>query len=210
MKLAIFGASGRTGRPLVEQALAAGHTVTALVRNPATFPYHHERLTVVQGDVLDGARVSDVIAGADAVLSVIGHTKGSPANLQTDAVRHMIAAMQQHGVRRLISLTGAGVRDAGDQPKLIEQVIRGALWLLQRNVLRDAEAHAELIRRSDLDWVIVRGPRLNEGQHTGMYQVGMIGKSSGTLISRADLADFLLTLVDDDRYLRQAPVVSYA
>ena len=209
MKLVIFGASGRTGRPLVEQALQAGHDVVAFVRDPARLPLTHERLQVVQGDVLDAGQVAQAIEGADVVLSALGHTKGSPDRVQTIATEYIVKAMQTHGVKRLISLTGAGVRDPQDKPKLVDRVIRGLLVLLQRNVLRDAEQHAEVIRRSGLEWVIVRGPRLTEGPHTGMYRVGSIGKNSGTQASRADIADFMLKQVTDTTYLGQAPVVSY-
>jgi putative NADH-flavin reductase len=209
MKLTIFGASGRTGRPLVEQALAAGYEVTAFVRDPARLPISDARLHVVQGDVMNAAQVDEAVRGADAVLSVLGHAKGSPKNMQTVATENIVAAMKKHGVRRLISLTGAGVKDPQDQPKLVDHAIRGLLVLLQKDVLRDAEQHARVIQQSDLDWTIVRGPRLNEGPRTGTYRVGMIGKNSGTLVSRADLADFMLKHVDDTTYLGQAPVVSY-
>lgn len=209
MRLVVFGASGRTGRLLVEQALEAGHDVTAFVRDPAKLPVQHPRLKIIQGDALDAAKVEAAIAGADAVLSVLGHTKNSPDRMQTLAMQNIVAAMQQHGVKRLISLTGAGVKDPKDQPKLIDRVIRGLLVLLQRNVLRDAEQHAQVIQRSGLDWVIVRGPRLNEGPHTGTYRVGFIGKNSGTIASRADIADFMLKQITDNTYVHQAPVVSY-
>jgi putative NADH-flavin reductase len=209
MKLTIFGASGRTGRPLVEQALAAGYEVTAFVRDPARLPISDARLHVVQGDVMNAAQVDEAVRGADAVLSVLGHAKGSPKNMQTVATENIVAAMKKHGVRRLISLTGAGVKDPQDQPKLVDHAIRGLLVLLQKDVLRDAEQHARVIQQSDLDWTIVRGPRLNEGPRTGTYRVGMIGKNSGTMVSRADLADFMLKHVDDTTYLGQAPVVSY-
>jgi putative NADH-flavin reductase len=209
MKLAIFGASGRTGRPLVEQALAAGHEVVALVRDPARLPISHERLSVIQGDVLDAAKVEQTIAGADAVLVALGHAKNSPPNVQTEATRHIVAAMKQHGVKRIVSLTGAGVRDPNDQPKLIDKAFGLALRLLQKDVLEDAETHATVIKNSGLDWVIVRGPRLNEGPRTGTYRVGYVGKESGTLISRADVADFMLQQVNDPHYVGKAPMVSY-
>jgi len=159
MKLAIFGGSGRTGRPLVEQALAAGHSVTALVRDPAKLPISNERLTLIQGDALDPQAVERTIAGADAVLSALGQTKGSPKNMQTVATQNIVAAMQQHAVRRLVSLTGAGVRAPQDKPKLIDHIIRFALQTLSGDVLRDAEAHADVLRSGGLDWVLVRGPQ---------------------------------------------------
>ncbi len=209
MKLTLFGASGRTGRPLVEQALAAGHEVTAFVRDPAKLLIKHDRLRIVQGDVMDSTKVADAVAGADVVLSTLGHSKGSPDNIQTIATEHIVNAMKKHGVKRIISLTGAGVKDSKDEPKLVDRLIRGLLVLVQKNVLRDAEGHAQVIQQSGLEWVIVRGPRLNEGPHTGVYRVGYIGKNSGTLASRADIADFMLKQVSDTTYVGEAPVVSY-
>ncbi len=208
MKLAIFGASGRTGRPLVQQALDARHTVTALVRTPTTFPIQHERLTVVQGDAMDPATVEKVVQGADAVLSVLGQTKNSPKDMQTVATKNIIAAMQKFGITRFVSLTGAGVDAPEDQPKLINHVIKFALKTMSGAVLKDAEQHATVLRNSDINWTIVRGPRLTEGPHTGKYRVGWVGVNTGTRISRADIADFMLKQVSDTTYLRKAPMIS--
>ncbi len=210
MNLTIFGASGRTGTPLVAQALAAGHTVTAFVRDPAKLTIQHERLAVVQGDTTDAHAVARAIAGADAVLSALGQTKNSPADVQTVAMRNIIAAMQQHDVKRLVSLTGGGVRAPQDQPKLFDHVIRFALATLSGKVLRDAIAHAELIQASNLDWVIVRGPVLTTGPFTGAYQVGWVGMDGKPQVSRADVADFMLKQVTDTAYLRKMPMLGGA
>ncbi len=208
MELAIFGASGRTGRPLVQQALDAGHDVIALVRTPATFPLKHERLTVVQGDAMNAADVDEVVQGADAVLSTLGQTKNSPKDMQTVATKNIVAAMQKYGITRLVSLTGAGVDAPEDQPKLINHVIKFALKSLSGAVLADAEQHAKVLQNSTLDWVIVRGPMLTEGPHTGKYRVGWVGVNTGTRISRADVADFMLKQVTDNTYLHKAPMIS--
>lgn len=209
MKVAVFGASGRTGRPLVEQALARGHWVTAFVRDPTRLPVAHERLRVVRGDVADAAAVEEAVAGQDAVVSALGHAKGSASDVQTRGIQNIVAAMERHGVRRLVSLTGAGVRDVGDEPKLVDRAITLLLKTLQRDVLEDAERHAEVIRASDLEWVIVRGPRLTEGEKRGGYRVGSVGKNSGTRISRADLAEFMLDQTTDGAHLGRMPMVSY-
>ena len=124
-------------------------------------------------------------------------------------MENIVAATETNGVRRLISLTGAGVRDPQDKPKFVDKVFVFLLGKLQPEVLADAEQHADVIKRSDLDWIIVRGPRLTEGPEKGEYRVGMIGKNSGTQISRSDLSDFLLLQAGDQTYLRQMPVVSY-
>ncbi len=209
MKLAVFGATGRTGRPLVEQALERGHEVVAFVRDPSKLGVDHGRLAVTEGDVTDPAAVDRAVAGADAVLSVIGRGKDSPEGMQTAATENIVAAMQKHGVRRLVSLTGAGVRDPRDEPKLFDRGITALLRLLQREVLEDAEGHARVIEKSGLDWVVVRGPMLTEGEKKGAYRVGYVGKNSGTRISRADVADFMLRQVEDDTYLQQKPMISY-
>lgn len=209
MRVAIFGASGRTGRPLVEQALAAGHEVRALVRDPSKFPIRHGRLAVIRGDVLDAAKVDETVAGTDAVLGALGQTETSPKDVQTRGTENIVAAMERHGVRRLVSLTGAGVRDPRDEPKLVDRAITFLLKRLQPDVLEDGVRHAEVVKRSDLDWVIVRGPRLTEGPKKGGYRVGTVGKNSGTRISRADLAEFMLGQLATDTHLRQMPVVSY-
>ena len=208
MELAVFGASGRTGRPLVQQALDAGHDVIALVRTPTTFPLQHERLTIVQGDALNAADVDRVVQGADAVLSVLGQSKNSPKDLQTVATKNIVAAMEKYSITRIVSLTGAGVDAPQDQPKFINHVIKFALKTLQGAVLADAEQHVKVLQASNLDWVIVRGPMLTEGPYTGKYRVGWVGINTGTRISRADIADFMLTQVTDNSYIHKAPLVS--
>ncbi|MBC8164001.1 MAG: NAD(P)H-binding protein [Roseiflexaceae bacterium] len=208
MKLTIFGASGKTGIPLTEQALAAGHQVTAFVRDPNKLPMTHERLTVVQGDAADASAVARAVAGADAVISALGPTPTAAKGIHTIATRNIVAAMKQHGVRRLVSLTGAGVAAPEDQPKLINHIIKLALKTMAGDVLKDGEGHAEVIQSSDLDWIIVRGPRLQDGPHTGNIKVGWVGVGTGTIINRPDLADFMLKQATSDTYLRKLPMVS--
>jgi putative NADH-flavin reductase len=208
MRLTVFGASGRTGRPLVQQALDAGHDVVAFVRDSSKLGLQHERLTVVQGDAMKSTDVEHSVEGSDAVLSTLGQSKGSPKDLQTVATRNIVAAMEKYSVRRLVSLTGAGVDAPEDQPKLINNVIKFALKTLSGAVLQDALGHVDVIKSSNLDWVIVRGPRLTEGPRTDKYRVGWVGVNTGTSVSRADLADFMLKQVTDNTYLRKMPMIS--
>ena len=208
MKLAIFGGTGKTGKPLVEQALAQGHQVTALVRTPSKLTIQSDDLILVQGDATDPYDVDRVIIGVDAVLSALGHAKGSPDDVQTVATEHIVTAMKRRSVERIVSLTGAGVKDPNDEPKLADKVIRFLLKTFAGKVLEDAKNHAEVLRKSGLQWTLVRGPRLTNGPHTGKYRVGYVGKNSSTQISHADTADFMLKEVTDNAYIHQAPVVS--
>lgn len=182
MKLTIFGASGRISKSLIEQALAEEHRVTAFARDPSKISVDHERLTVVEGDVKDYAAVGEAVAGADTVLSALGHTKTSTKDVQTVGTENIVAAMRKFGVKRLVSLTGAGVRDPKDEPKLFDKAITGLLKLLQRDVLEDGENHARTIENSGLDWIIVRGPMLTEGEKK--VSIGL-ATSAGTVEPRS-------------------------
>ena len=210
MRVVIFGATGRIGRPLLAEALKRGHEVVAFARDPGKLNLEHERLTVVAGDVLDAEAVEKAVVGGDAVLSVIGHAKGGMKDVQRRGTGNIVAAMEKRGVRRLVSLTGAGVRTEGDEPKPVDRLINLFMKTLERDVLEDAEEHVRVIQGSGLEWVIVRGRRLTEGEKKGNYRVALVvGKNSGTAISRADLADFMLDQVVEDAYLGRMPVVSY-
>jgi putative NADH-flavin reductase len=209
MKLALFGATGKTGRHVVEQALAAGHEVTAFVRDPSRLDLEHPRLRVVQGDATDAARVRDAVRGQDAVISALGQTKTSPRDLLTVAARHLTAAMEAEGVRRLVTLVGAGVPHERDTGSLGRTLMRGLMKLVARHVLEDAERHAGIVRASGLEWTLVRPPRLTDGPRQGDYRTGYLQLGGTNTISRADLATFMLDLAADGGYLREAPMVSY-
>ncbi len=209
MNMTIFGATGKTGIPLVRQALDAGHRVKAFVRTPAKMTITHENLQLVQGDVLDEAAVGRAIGGADAVLCVLGHVRGSPADLQTRAMQHITAAMRTHGVKRLVDLTGAGVRDPQDHPKLSDRLVTMALRTIAPQILEDGNRHVEVIRASQTDWTVVRAPILTNGPRKGTYRVGFVGKDSGPRISRADVADFMLNEAQECRYVGMMPMISY-
>ncbi|NYF16694.1 putative NADH-flavin reductase [Microbacterium sp. AK009] len=207
--IALFGATGKTGRRVLDRALAAGHTVRALVRDPAAVVVSSERLTIIPGDVRDPASVAETVRGADVVLSLFGQVKGSPPTLQTDGTRVIVEAMREAGVSRIVTLSGGGLRDdEHDRPKAADRVIRFLLKVLSGKVLADAEGHLEVLRASGLDWTVVRGPRLTEKPGVGSHRVGWVGVNASTQISRDDLADFILTQVEDRRFVGAMPFIS--
>lgn len=207
--IALFGATGRTGQRFLEQALAQGHTIRALVRDPAKLTQSAPQLTVIRGDVLDPASVRETVAGTELVVSLFGHVKGSPEWLHRDGTRHIVEAMQAEAVGRIISLSGGGLPYEKDEPKFADRAIRFIMRLAVPKVLNDAIAHAEVLRESDRQWVIARAPRLTDGPRKGDFRVGWVGVNASTQIGRADLATFLLHLVDDTSYDGGMPFVSY-
>lgn len=207
--IALFGGSGRTGQPFITQALAKGYAVKALVRSPEKITTKHEQLTLVKGDVLNYDDVRKTVADTDLVVSVFGHVKGSPEWLQTNGTKNIVQAMKEVKVGRIISLSGGGLPFEKDEPKFADKAIRFIMKVAVPKVLNDAIEHAKVLRNSGLDWVIVRGPRLTEDPKKGEYRVGWVGVNASSKLGRADLADFIVQLVEDTQYDHQMPFVSY-
>jgi uncharacterized protein YbjT (DUF2867 family) len=212
MRIAILGGTGGTGRQLIPLAVQRGHTVRALARTPAALSgvagSGTPSLEVVPGDATDPAAVDGLVAGCDAVLSALGHAKGSPPDVLARGTENVVAAMRAHGARRLVVLTGAGVRAEGDRPKPVDSVFATLLGVVQRSLLQDSKAMVQVVRASDLDWVVVRGPRLTDDPPSGDLYVGPVGPDSGVKAARADVAAFMLDQLETDANLGTLPAVS--
>ena len=208
--IALFGGSGKTGQQFLKQALEAGYNVKALVRNPEKISQNSAQLKLIHGDVLDQKSVEETIQGADIIVSLFGHVKGSPDWLQKDGTTLIVESMNKNGIKRIISLSGGGLPYPGkDEPKFFDHAIRTIMKITVPSVLKDAQAHAEVLRNSSLDWEIVRGPILTDTPLTGKYRVGWVGVNAGNKISRADLAHFIMKEVESPEYTKQLPMVSY-
>lgn len=209
MRIAVFGATGRTGRPLCEQALERGHEVVAHTRSPDKIPFDDDRLTVVEGDAYAGTGVSEAIEGVDAAVSVLGQGKSSPDDLLTVAGDHILEAMAASGTSRFVTLVGAGVREEGESVSLGGTVMGALLKLLARDVLEDAAEHVRRVRATDLDWTVLRVPRLGEGNPASDYQIGDLELGFES-IDRADVATCILDRLDANDYVREMPKVGAA
>jgi len=210
VKLAVLGATGSMGRELVAQALAVGDAVTALVREKPSPGGIDARVAVIVGDATDPASVSRLVDGSDAVISALGHAKGSPNDVLARATANVIAAMRENDVERLVVLSSPAVADAADNPELVYGAARILLRVMMPGVVRDHREQARLVEESGLAWTLVRGPlRFTDGPLTGgRYQAGPITPGSRAHISRADLADFILATTGDDEFIRMKPLVS--
>jgi putative NADH-flavin reductase len=210
MRIVIFGASGATGRQLVGQALAHGHQVTAFVRNVSRLDTESGQLSVVVGDLADVTVVASAVEGRDGVLCALGAaTPLRRDRTLVDGVRHIVRAMEQSGVRRLVYLSFLGVREGRRQLSLVGRYL--VVPVLLRNVVADHDAKEQIIRQSTLDWVIVRPPRLTNGARRGNYRSGLDIRATSVIprISRADLAEFMLRQLSVDTYVREMPAVMY-
>jgi putative NADH-flavin reductase len=206
----VIGASRGVGLETVKAALAAGHRVRAMARHVDRIDVADPNLETVAGDALDAGDVRTALAGVDAVVQTLGITPRPSAvvrgtRLFSRATRILVDAMTAAGVRRLVCLTGFGAGDSRGQGGLLYDT---AFKLLLARVYDDKNVQEHLIRHSDLDWVIARPVILTDRPATGRYRVLLDPKDwRGGFISRADVADFLVRQIDDDRYLRKAPVL---
>jgi putative NADH-flavin reductase len=209
MKIVVFGASRGAGLQVVKQALDAGHIVTAFVRSPEKFEVKHANLIVFEGNSMDATAVENAIAGQEAVISALGPTRPPVPYMMEISAKNIVAGMKKHRVRRLISTTGAGVRQPEDRPKFIDYLIGFLLNLMAKDVVIDSAENVKVIQTSELDWTVVRFPRLMDGENGGKYRVGFVSKESGAQISRADGADFMLKELTERKWLKKLPLVSY-
>jgi putative NADH-flavin reductase len=209
MQVVVFGATGGTGRELVKQALGHGHSVRAFVRNPDRLKVVHHRLEVVQGDVLDNKAVGAAIAGQDAVLSALGTTERKPNTILSDGVKNILGGMKKQRVKRLIYVSSLGVGDTKGQLGPVYNWI--LLPGLLKNVFADKETAEELIRATKLDWTIVRPGAMNNKLLTGTYRAGpdAAKKRWFPRIARADVADFMLTALERNTFVRESPSLCY-
>ena len=250
MNLLIFGATGGTGRALVEQALHQGHTVTAFARNPSKVRATHSNLRVVKGDIASYESVESALRGQDAALSALGvgvrawplvtvvvitqvirrlfHLIGPigwlvrlgipllayfilfrRTSTLSEGTKNIVRAMEKVGVKRFVCESSLGIGDSKGQLGLLFNYLMIPLFL--RNIFADKEVQEQVIKQSNLDWVIVRPGRLTNGPRTGNYKSGFSTSDTSiqAKISRADVADFMLQQIIAEAYLKKTPGLSY-
>jgi putative NADH-flavin reductase len=206
MKITVLGATGRTGRPLVEELLRRGHHVVAVVRDPAR-AHLPDGADVVAGDVRDADVLRRAVTGADAVVSALGPRKGDP-RLHREVAPVLISAMKDAGVRRFVGVSGAGVDVDGDRKSRRDRVVSWIIQHLPGDAVKDKVAEYGTWRDSGLDWTLVRPPRLQDGPATGAVEHHAGTSPRSTSIRRADLAAFLVDEVEQGRYVGAAPLVA--
>ncbi|WP_275462173.1 NAD(P)-dependent oxidoreductase [Streptomyces noursei] len=199
MRITVVGASGGIGRHLVSQALADGHEVTAALRSPEKLTERHPRLTVVRVDALDATSVKPAVEGADAVLSGIGQLgRHDPLRPASTSARAVTEAMAATGVRRLLVVSAGPLNRTGTgQPFLSHRVFSPLLWTILKELYTDLERMEAVLRGTDLDWTVVRPPRLLDQPGTGRYRHAVEAGPAGSSIPRADVARAMLDLVLD-------------
>jgi len=217
MNIAIFGASGATGTLLTERSLAAGHSVTALVRTPEKFPLR-ERVRVLQGNAFDPGAVGQTIEGADVVLSALGARSLKKEDVLERAVPLIVAAMQQTAsqpkpVRRIIVLGSAGAL-----PTSLDKQPAWRRWIVHNIVYRtflkwpiaSQISQWNDLSHSGLDWTMVMPPMLTDAPAHGTYRIDADAlPRNGSRISRHDVADFMMQQIGNPQWIRKGVYIAW-
>ena len=208
MRVLIIGASKGIGLETTRQALDAGHDVRALARSATAITVSNPSLEKIPGDALKPEDVEAALAGVDVVIQTLGVGLGDlfrPVHLFSDATRVLIAAMRRQGIKRLICVTGFG---AGDSRARISCLQRLPFQIVFGRAYDDKSLQEKLIKESELDWTIARPGVLTSGPPTGHYRIlAEASQWRNGIISRADVAEFLVRQIGDGAYIRKTPVL---
>ncbi|MBW0101627.1 NAD(P)-dependent oxidoreductase [Pseudonocardia sp. KRD291] len=207
--IVVFGPNGATGRVIVEEALRAGHSVTAAVRRPELFmkdePDDVARPQIARADVRDLESVRSAIAGHDAVVSAIGPAGARAKGLYSAAAHNLVTAMSDHGPRRLVVLSSAGARRDDPHHALVYRILARTVM---NELYSDMRAMEDILRTSTLDWTVVRPGQIVD-EPAGAYEVldGLTPKGNPS-IPRSDLARFVVSQVDNAEWSHKYPTLT--
>ena len=208
MRVLIVGASKGIGLETTRQALDAGHDVRALARSATAIAVTNPSLEKIRGDALKTEDVEAALVGVDVVIQTLGVGLGDlfrPVHLFSDATRVLIASMRSHGVKRLICVTGFG---AGDSRASISCLQRLPFQIVFGRAYDDKSLQEKLIKESELDWTIARPGVLTNGPRTGRYRIIVEASQwRNGIISRADVAEFIVRQIGDQAYIHKTPVL---
>ncbi len=209
-RIIVFGATGGTGKELVMQALEQGYEVTAVVRNPDTFTMQHPHLTISKGDVLQPITFEYKLQSADAVISCLGAAGTKPTTLYSDGIMNIITAMQKGKVKRLVCISALPLYLNNSMGIRLQLLIKLFLAPIFKNLYSDMRLMETRIMCSNLNWTIVRPPYLINKPLTGIYRTAThVHLKKPWSISRADLAHFMLSTIDNPETIQSKTEISY-
>lgn len=212
MKVIIFGGTGFSGKAIVAAAIRQGHAVTVLVRDATKMPIRHDKLTIIEGNVLDSEIVAAVLRRQEVViqcLGVGGKGDGKPSTFISDATRLIVEKMQEQGIKRLIAMSNVGAGNSkAFQPWFFNNLLLPYCMRWLQVIIDDKNRMEPIIMNSHLDWTIVRCPNIVDRPARGSCRATLDGKGLKLSVTLGDMAVFMVDQISDTTYLRQAPSIS--
>jgi putative NADH-flavin reductase len=214
MNIFIAGANGGIGRRAVEQALQAGHRVTALVRDPAKLPLVHPNLTIVKGDIMQPETFAHQMEGQQVVLSALGVSGGllsdKPTTLYSQGNANLLKAMEQYSVKRFVCISASALDISPVIPWYFRLAAKYIVQKLLKHMYADLRQMESIVKASKADWTIIRPPQLTDGPLTGNYRMAVNQFLKNCLkISRADVAHWMLNNLYNETTYRATVEIAY-
>lgn len=207
MRMLVIAANGRTGRKVVECAIKRRHDVSIFVRSGEKLPKRFAQLKTYTGDATSFDDISKAVNKHDAVISTIGHAKGSKNDVQTIAITNLIKAIQNTNRNiKIVSLTGTGVRQSKDHVTLIDRILNLVVKIVDSPRITDGQRHAEQLLNSDVNWSVVRVLKLTNSPKVN-YALSENGPAK-TLVSRAEAAEALVNVAESSKWDKKMPIVT--
>ncbi|MFS4470022.1 NAD(P)-dependent oxidoreductase [Chryseobacterium sp. T20] len=202
-KIAIIGGTGKSGQYLVQNLLEKGYHLKLLLRHPENFTLQNPLIELIKGEARDITAIDKLIKGTDLVMSTLGQPKGEKS-IFSDAAKNIISAMNHHGIRRYIVTTGLSVNTPFDYKN--EKVKMATDWMYKNypETTTDKQREYEFLLDSNLDWTLVRLPLIHLTQDNFPTETNLTD-CKGKGISAADLAEFLVSQIEDSEYIKESP-----
>ena len=210
MKITILGSTGFVGKVLIKKAIAEGYEVKTLARNPGKLEEIKDKIEIIKGTVFESSSVEAAIEGAEVVLSTIGPPQRNPGDpVQYEkAMKDIVSAMNKYGIKRYIHIGGAGHSGGENEEWTISRkFLRFFLTLFGKQILVAKHLEWEVLKTSDLDWTLVRPPRITDEEASGNILANE-KRLESLKVSVGDLTDFILEQITSKEWIRKAPLVS--
>ncbi len=209
-KITVFGASGATGQHVVTQALKRGFVITAFVRDPEKLKLQHVNLRVVRGDVLNMNEVNEAVAGTDAIIVTLGSKPDTKVTVLSEGTGNIIKTMREHGVTRLVVLSSYPMSGTLESMEFLKKIMPEEKIAQVRPMIDDKIGQEKVVRESGMMWTIVRPAFLTDDPKTGEYRAEeKLEITPVNKISRADVADFLLTSLSNPSWYQKIVTLAY-
>jgi len=209
-KIIVFGATGGTGKLVVEQALEAGYQVTVVVRNTDAVAARHKNLEIIKGDVFQPITFENTMNVKDAVVSCLGTHKRGPTTVYSKGVNNIIMAMQKAGANRIICISAAAVIVPPKSSFILKFVVKNILQRIFKYMYADMLLMEKLLAESELNWTVIRAPRLTNAKGKGKYRTDINDYlRNPSNISRADLADYIVNHLTDEKTFKAKIEICY-
>ncbi|MGF9910687.1 SDR family oxidoreductase [Brevibacillus porteri] len=205
-RIAIIGGNGKAGRFVAQQALEKGYLVRMLVRDPQKSTRSGEQIEMVKGDAQDISAIQTLLEGCDVVINTLGQpNKATP--IYSIVTSHILAVMKNMGIKRYITVTGGSLNAPGDKRPLYNKIAVFIFSWIYAEMLKDKKKELQILLESDADWTLVRLPFIVEEPATGIIKVNL-QKMPGMKMTNSDIANFLISQISDNQYIRKYPFIS--